>query len=54
MDMLRRMDHEPAAVVAKQELPDPVGSEEVAKLGERLDIFSDDPEQRHGRQPTAR
>jgi len=36
--MLRRMDHEPAAVVAKQELPDPVDSEEVAKLGERLDI----------------
>jgi hypothetical protein len=40
--MLRRMDYEQAADVAERELPDPVDSEEVAKLGERLGIFFDD------------
>jgi len=42
VDMLRRMDYKQAAEVAERELPDPVDSEEAAKLGERLGIFFDD------------
>jgi hypothetical protein len=51
VDTLRRMDYEQAAEAAERELPDPVDSEEVAKLGERFGIFFDDLISRMGGSP---
>ena len=51
VDMLRRMDYAQAADVAERELPDPVDSEEVAKLGQRFGIFFDELISRMGGSP---
>jgi hypothetical protein len=51
VDLLRRLGYEQAAENAMRELPDPVDTEEAAKLGERYGIYRDDLISRMGGSP---
>ena len=51
VDTMRKLGYEQAAKAAERELPDPVDSEEVAKLGQRFGIFFDELISRMGGSP---